>query len=107
MKKYNIKTIDIHAKEWFDRVNGNSYFSAIINLNYGLKDCKTIGLPYQYGYGSQYISEALRVLKDEGYIISQDTNSLSRYCDENSIILRTFKKEKCLKREVKSFTEFI
>lgn len=107
MKKYNIKTIDIHAKEWFDRVNGNSYFSAIINLNYGLKDCKTIGLPYQYGYGSQYIQESLHVLQTENYIPCSDVYSLSRYCDENSIILRTFKKEKCLKREVKSFTEFI
>lgn len=33
-----IKTIDITAKEWFDRVNGNSYHSVRTVINYGMKD---------------------------------------------------------------------
>ena len=45
MQQTTIKTIDIQAKEWFDKVNGNSYFSAIATINYGLQDQKTINVP--------------------------------------------------------------
>lgn len=107
MKKYNIKTIDIQSKEWHDKVNGNSYFSAIITLNYGMPNCKTIAIPFQYGYGDQYIHESLHVLQTENYIPCSDVYSLSRYCNDNDIILRANKKDKCLKREVKSFTEYL
>jgi hypothetical protein len=37
-----IKTIDITALEWFDKVNGNSYFSATVTLNFGMKDQKIL-----------------------------------------------------------------
>jgi hypothetical protein len=42
-----VKTIDITAKEWFDKTFGNSYFSAQIILNYGLKDQEKYCLPFQ------------------------------------------------------------
>ena len=54
MKTRDIKTIDITAKEWFDKVNGNSYFSARLTINYGMKNSHQIFMPFQYGYGSQY-----------------------------------------------------
>ena len=31
-----MKTLDINAREWFDKVNGNSYFSAQIVVDYDL-----------------------------------------------------------------------
>ena len=37
MKARNIKTIDVNCKEWFDKLNGNSYFAGTISINYGLK----------------------------------------------------------------------
>ena len=40
-----IKTIDINAKEWRDKINGNSYFSAIITINYGLENEEKIEMP--------------------------------------------------------------
>ncbi len=112
----NIKTIDINAREWFDRVNGNSYFSATIILNFGLKPkyskpikshCNIIQLsetiiniPFQYGYGGHYIDIAGQKLNKQDYIKLEERQALWRYCEENNIILRTSKKENCLKREL-------
>ena len=33
-----VKTIDVQVKEWFDKVNGNSYFAGIITINFGMKN---------------------------------------------------------------------
>lgn len=38
--------ITIQTKEWFDRVNGNTYFSAEVHLGNDL----IMVLPFQYGY---------------------------------------------------------
>jgi len=102
MKTLKIKTIDIQCKEWFDKVNGNSYFSAIITLNFGLIDHqKTINVPFQYGYGDYYIDSALQQLKAENYLPA-DASVLWKYCNE----LRTSKKQNCLKSEVKNFVKY-
>jgi len=50
------------AKEWRDKVNGNSYFSAQIE---SVEDGSKTKLPFQYGYGDQYKYEALRELVKE------------------------------------------
>ena len=94
-----IKTIDINAKEWFDKLNGNSYFSAIITLNYKLDDEKILNLPFQYGYGEQYehetFNEIIKVLD-----LKTEIKVLWKYCEENKIILRSNKQKNCLKREL-------
>ena len=92
-----IKTIDLNAKEWFDKINGNSYFSCVITLNYG-KEEKTLNLTFQYGYGSQYEHESFTAIKKE-LKIKTDIKTLWRYCDENNIILRT-NKINCLKGDL-------
>ena len=60
-----IKTIDIQAKEWFDKVNGNSYFAALVTVNFGMSDEKTIKVPYQYGYGDSSRYESIKQLQTE------------------------------------------
>ena len=100
-----IKTIDITALEWFDRINGNSYFSTTITLNYGMKDQKEIDMPFQYGYGDHYIDKANQELVKQGYREGQRHENgsypaLWRYCKENNIILRTTKHVNCKKREL-------
>ena len=45
----NIKYL-VTTKEWRDRINGNTYFSANID---DLEKDKTYKIPFQYGYGSQ------------------------------------------------------
>lgn len=96
-----IKTIDINAKEWFDKINGNSYFSGDITLNYGTKTQKDLKMSFQYGYGDHYIQQAYSLLVKTGYILESDSNiSLSRYCRDKNIILRTSKQENCKKRDL-------
>lgn len=95
-----IKTIDIQAKEWFDKTYGNSYFSAQVTINYGLKSAVSWGLPYQYGYGEQYIHEAFKSIRKKLNIKVDEHTQLWRYCEENKIILRTSKQTGCKKKEL-------
>ena len=96
-----INTIDITALEWFDKVNGNSYFSATVTLNYGTPEQKEIKLPFQYGYGSHYIDMAKQELVKLGLIeTDRPMQALWSYCEEHKIILRTNKYENCKKREL-------
>ena len=94
-----IKTIDIQAKEWRDKINGNSYFSAEIDINYKLKDWVSLKLPFSYGYGSQYTQDSFKKIVEE-LGIKTDCSTLWRFCEENKIILRTNKTEGCLKKEL-------
>lgn len=87
-----MKTIDIQAKEWFDKVYGNSYFSGIITIDYGMPTEKQFKMPFQYGYEEQYIYEAAKVLGID--------DPLWRYCKENNITLKTNKQTNCKKKEL-------
>ena len=54
----------IISKEWRDKANGNSYFSAQIeNTANGKLIAK---LPFQYGYGDHSLNVAIRILEDKG-----------------------------------------
>jgi len=63
MKLKELKTIDIVAKQWRDVINGNSYFSSKVTLNYGMNNEKLIELPFQYGYEEAYLFESLEEVK--------------------------------------------
>ena len=49
-----IKTIDVNCKEWFDKINGNSYFAGTVTLNYQMENETKFILPFQYGNGEHY-----------------------------------------------------
>jgi hypothetical protein len=97
-----VKTIDVTAKEWFDRVNGNSYFSAWITVNYQMDGEQSFGLPFQGGYRDHYISEAKEELIRRGFLENSEMD-LTRFCRENGIILRRYKIENCKKKEIIEF----
>lgn len=99
-----IKTIDVQAKEWRDRVNGNSYFSALVVLNYGMRTEKRFRLPFQYGYGNHYEYMAFQKLKKEGYIKGEDTCPSLAYRDAG-IIYRASIQEGCKQRDTKQWGE--
>ena len=104
-----VNSIIVEALEWHDNDNGNSYFSAQIWV-----DNKLIArIPFGYGYGNQYISEAAHILRNTGYMGLQDNYtihvgsrtfpmSLERYCNKNKIELTTHIAP-ALKREVVKF----
>lgn len=102
MKTIIIKTIDIKAKTWFDKVNGNSYFSALVTLDFCLETEKEIKVPFQYGYGDQYITETCHQLQTDGILPDVKIYNLSEYCRENNIILRASNQKNCLKRDLKN-----
>ena len=100
-RKIKIKTIDVTAKEWFDKINGNSYFSANICINYGQPNQVNLSLPFQYGYGEHYLDMAAKELQEKGFIkLSNPMQALWSYCNDNKIILRYQKHKNCLKKDV-------
>jgi len=102
MRTQQIKTIDINAIEWFDRVNGNSYFAGTITINYGMENTVELKMPFQYGYGNYYEYEALDVIKNELNCFRSfaSDESIWRICQKSGIILRRSKKENCKKSEL-------
>lgn len=101
-----IKTIDIHAKEWHDKENGNSYFAAVAVLNFGMKDERKVKIPFQYGYENSYVEftmhelEKQNILSDVEHHENGSTEPFWRYCEDRGIILRNDIKRKCKRREV-------
>lgn len=94
MKK--ILTLNVVAKEWWDGANGNSYFSARVEVN-----GETIYLPFQYGYESAYEQATNEALKKAGYEVGEF--NIRRYCRENNIPATFQKKENQYQRDVKSW----
>jgi len=100
--KTKVKTIDVNCKEWFDKVNGNSYFAGTVTINYGLKTAKVFKMPYQYGYGDQYRYEAIETLK-RNKVIKYDSLSIWQFMEKNNIIERYNIQRNCKKRELMQF----
>ena len=95
---YKVNTIDINAKEWFDKANGNSYFSGQIIVNYKLENEKRFFMPFQYGYGDFYLWQSLETLKAAN-ILPEYVVTLHQLQDAGTII--RYNKLKALKRELK------
>jgi hypothetical protein len=95
-----IKTLDINAKEWHDKINGNTYFSAQVTINYGTKTQKIYYLPFQYGYDNMAEQMAAELLKEKKYI---DEKILWWWCKNNKVILRSNITKNCLKKDVKNW----
>jgi len=56
-------SLHISARRWFNRTYGNTYHSVRI-----YQDGKQIAyLPYQYGYGEQWLQTAIDWLRANGY----------------------------------------
>jgi hypothetical protein len=64
------RSLFIEGREWFDKVNGNSYFSARLWVDGG----QVAILPFQYGYGDQYLYEAQKKLLELGYLPQEGKN---------------------------------
>ena len=64
-------TFHIEGRRWFQRTYGNTYHSVRIYQGNALLVC----LPYQYGYGEQYIETAIQWLEDNGHIAKRERYS--------------------------------
>ena len=95
------KSISINSKEWFDKVNGNSYFSGTVTLDHGTETEETFLMPFQYGYGSQHEQEAKSILTQFNKISSNWNQSLYSYCKENNIKFCSSIQTECKQKELK------
>lgn len=97
-----MKTIDIKCLEWFDKINGNSYFSALVTVDFGLETEQIIKLPFQYGYGDHYIYQSIEELRKLNLLDSSIENT--RHLKENNIALR-HSKISALQRDCKNLVK--
>ena len=97
-----MKTLNVIAKEWFDKINGNSYFSAEITVDYGMETQKTFLLPFQYGYGNQYETEAKAVLTEFNLISANYGQNLNNYCKDNGVKFYSSIVKNCKKKDLKN-----
>lgn len=88
-----MKTIDIEAREYFDKANGNSYFSARVTIDWTLPTERTIYVPFQYGYGTQSLYSSLQ---------AAGAPALSR-CEEQGITVNHSIRERCKQKDVKAW----
>jgi hypothetical protein len=95
-----IKTIDITANQYHDKINGNTYFNADMIINYNTEGQVTIHLPMQYGNNNQYLFAALNMLNELKFI--DFTGPLWLFCQNNNIELRTNLREGYKERELRS-----
>lgn len=97
--KNEVKTIDIQAKEWFDKTYGNSYFAGEVTINYGIEGQRSYIMPFQYGYGDSYKNRAMQVLEENGEI-DTDREYILR---DRGIVIRANIERKCKQRELKQY----
>jgi hypothetical protein len=79
--------ITIIGKRWFDRINGNTYFSAVGIVN----GVEVVHIPYEYGYGNHFEDRIFNELVKAGYCADCETYSNGstetfwRYCQDRNI----------------------
>jgi len=102
-KDCKLVSVDVRALEWFDKVNGNSYFAGKILINAGLESEAELNMPFQYGYGDQYKQEVMQVLFDNNYLPSKmgSTYDFAQYCKKNGVATTYRKTENCKKSDLK------
>jgi hypothetical protein len=82
-----IFSIVVQGRKWFDKVNGNTYHggNVVVTTNYGVK---VIDIPFQYGYGDQYLYSAFEELA-KARLIKWDAQKQVpwRWAEENRVAL--------------------
>jgi hypothetical protein len=77
------KSLFIEGRLWFDKVNGNTYFSNRVWVDG--KIAFTTGL--SYGYEAAYLHDAIRELHSRGYFATDKAPSVWEIRDEMKIDL--------------------
>lgn len=79
--------ITIIGRRWFDKINGNTYFSSVAVIN----GKQVAEIPYEHGYGNQYEDSMFNLLFKLGYCADRERyNNGSNepfwvYCDRKGI----------------------
>lgn len=92
------KEINIDALEWFDKINGNSYFASKINVVFDNNESKNFKMHFQYGYDSASLYESLNMLKNEKIINTYNNYELMN----QNIKVNYNKRVNCKKSDLKN-----
>ena len=97
--------IKIQGKEWWDKANGNSYFSVRVSVwEKSLQDQpKEFSIPFRYGYGDSYLYEAQKALTASGFECGKGEMQITQWCRENEIPLSYDLERGCTKKEVTNY----
>lgn len=80
----NPKIITIIGKLWFQKGNGNTYYSTTVIMDGVFVD----GIKYEYGYGQQYLYDTIRILAERGLISPMAPHSSpNEWARENGVLL--------------------
>jgi len=66
LNDWNGQSIIVQGRKWFDKVNGNTYFSCRVQVPTE-SGFKSFNIPFQYGYGEQWQFESVIVLRKLGF----------------------------------------
>ena len=80
--------ITILGRRWFDKKNGNTYFSSRIYVDGNLVHT----IPHEYGYGDHYLDQSFVWLDQNGFVDMPQHQNGGReparlYCERNGITL--------------------
>lgn len=78
---FELRSIFIEGRLWFDKVNGNTYFSNRIWINGKV----IFEMPMEYGYDLQHLHRAVQYLHERGYFEGEKVPSLWEIRDEMGI----------------------
>jgi len=93
------------AIKWFDKANGNTYFSVQVTRVW---DKQRINIPFQYGYGTHYRDITLKVLRAEGWLppkYLEGNGNLNHYESDNGYPIFWHEQEG-LKRECREHGQY-
>lgn len=63
------ENIQARGLKWWDKVNGNTYFSARMQIPCDVE--RIVDIPYQYGYGDQWQWEVIATLRKMGFTMPE------------------------------------
>lgn len=78
---FELRSIFIEGRLWFDKVNGNTYFSNRIWINGKV----IFEMPMEYGYDLQHLHRAIEHLQQRGYFEGEKVPSLWKIRDQMGV----------------------
>jgi hypothetical protein len=78
---FELSSIFIEGRLWFDKVNGNTYFSNRIWINGKV----VYEMPMEYGYDLQHVHRAIEHLQERGYFAGEKVPQLWQIREEMNV----------------------
>jgi hypothetical protein len=63
-----VNKLELLGRKWFERTNGNTYFSAIALYN----GAEVARIDFEYGYGEQWLYEITKAIQSQAIEARQD-----------------------------------